>query len=423
MVVTHSSTDENRGDLGILIGMVRGIRASRPEVDITVVSAELCGGSTWSRAQIAETEALGVRVLGTPVPSRSMHGRTPIAWASRLTRSAAALVCARLVGGRARRIAHPDDRPVWDALSTADVVLAKGGSYLYSHGGFRGGMFVWRMLYLLRLSRALGHATVLMGVSVGPVHGRTARRMMRTALATCRRIYVRERLSAAYLDGALGHLDSEIERTADMAFLLDPPHSPPGLAGAEPVIALTIRALPFSHRRTQEAERARLSDVISDTLAELLEADKLLRIMIVVQVVGDMEPSTAIRDRLSRFKDRVTVVEAPGPAQLVSVYQQANVLLATRLHSTIFAALAGTPSVHIVSDTHKGLGISDDLGLRDWCVDADSIEREALTAQITSLMGARAAVSREMFEQIRALRHSAQSALNDGLTLGTGTAE
>jgi polysaccharide pyruvyl transferase WcaK-like protein len=241
--------------------------------------------------------------------------------------------------------------------------------------------------------------------------------MVRTTLAHCRRIYLREGLSEAYVAAVLGGLDSNVERAADMAFLLTPPAVPRTRSCHEPVVAVTIRAFPFAHRDTADSERERLSNVVVDTLTDLLEGNRLVRIVIVVQVAGDAEPSGTLRNRLARFEHRVTLVEPRHPDDLMSVYQRASVLVATRLHSTIYAALAGTPSVHIVSDAHKGFGISDDLGLRGWCVAAESVDREVLTARITSLMGDREVVSRQVSERINGLRRSAEKALGEALSL------
>ncbi len=418
VVITHMSTDENLGDFGILLGMISGIRRIEPDAKITVISAELPAKRGWSHAQVAATQALGVGLLGTPAYALAQHDGRALGWVARMIRTAAALGAARLAGRRARAIAHPDDRGTWDALSAADVVLAKGGSYLYSNGTLRSRMFLWRMRYLLTLSAAMGQAPALMGVTVGPLHSRGARRDVRATLTRCRKVYVRESLSAAYLDG----IGLQVARASDMAFLLEPLRPAMSRTADPRLIALTIRSLPFAHSSAPDAARSRFSAAIRDTLTSLLESDPQLRIVLVVQVAADAEPSLAVVRGLPYPEDRLSIARATHPDDLMVIYERATVLVATRLHSTIFAALAGTPSIHIVSDPHKGYGISNDLGLERWCVAADELDHQSLTSRIIQLIADRDAVSPAVAQRVEALRHEAHAALADALAGQSGNA-
>ena len=328
-----------------------------------------------------------------------------------MIRAAAALEAARLVGHRARAIAHPLDRGTWDALDAADVVLAKGGSYLYSNGALRSRIFLWRMRYLLGLSTAMGRAPALMGVTVGPLQSRGTRRDVRATLTRCRQVYVRENLSAVYL----ARIGVGVARASDMAFLLEPPTPGVRLTAPPPLVALTIRALPFAHSGSPDAARRRFSAAIRDTLTSLLESDPQLRIVLVVQVAADAAPSRAAVRGLSYPEDRLSIAHATTPDELMPIYARATVLVATRLHSTIFAALVGTPSIHIVSDPHKGYGISQDLGLSRWCVAADELDHRSLTSLINQLITDRDTVSPMVVERVAGLRHDAQVALADAL--------
>ena len=406
------STDENLGDFGILLGMVSGIRRIEPDAEITVISAELPGNRGWSDAQVARTQALGVRLLGTPAYARGRHDGRVVGWIARMIRTAAALGAARFAGHRARAIAHPEDRNTWDALANADIVLAKGGSYLYSNGKLRSRVFLWRMRYLLTLAAALGRAPALMGVTVGPLQSRGARRDVRATLARCRQVYVRESRSASYLAG----IGLEVARASDMAFLLEPPIPAPSRTARPPVDRLDdpcccrspTPALPMSLDVGSPA-------VIRQTLTSLLESDPRLRIVLVVQVAADAEPSQAMVRDLSYPDDRLSIAHATHPDDLMLIYERATVLVATRLHSTIFAALAGTPSIHIVSDPHKGYGISEDLGLDRWCVAADELDHRSLTSLIIQLIADRDTVSPTVAERVPGLRHEAHAALADAL--------
>lgn len=70
--------------------------------------------------------------------------------------------------------------------------------------------------------------------------------------------------------------------------------------------------------------------------------------------------------QLSRYEGLPNALcEALSPPELIAFYGQSLILVGARLHSILFALIAGTPSIAIAVSKHKTLGIMQILGLED----------------------------------------------------------
>jgi colanic acid/amylovoran biosynthesis protein len=100
----------------------------------------------------------------------------------------------------------------------------------------------------------------------------------------------------------------------------------------------------------------------------------------------------------------VTVVDAAlAPAELQAAYSRLDLLVATRMHSAIFALSAGVPALAI-GYLHKSAGIMQMLGLDQHVLDIDTIDAEQLCAAADRLWDERAAVRERLATRIPAMR-------------------
>lgn len=81
----------------------------------------------------------------------------------------------------------------------------------------------------------------------------------------------------------------------------------------------------------------------------------------------------------------------------MALYRAADVVVTQHLHSFIFAAMMGTPSLVISVDGHKVEGLVDGLGLPGWMViDAASDGPATLVDRVRRLRRTRAAVTADL---------------------------
>jgi polysaccharide pyruvyl transferase WcaK-like protein len=405
IVVTHMSSDRNKGDLAILTATVGALRQARPGARITLVSAELPSGAV-PPAETRFSAELGAAILGTPVPSLRRHGRRAGSWLLRLARAELSLLTVRLLGRRGLGLVPRRDWPFFQELLAAELVVAKGGSYLYSRGGLSEVLYVWRMLYPLRAALAARRPPVLLGVSLGPFRPRFTRLLARRVLRQCRMVYVREELSGETASSVLGL--AQVRSVPDFALLLE---SPAGPALGVWTIGFTVRDYSFPEAAAPAESRRAYTAALVKAVDELLAEDPQVRIVFVPQVLDDI---AVARELHASFRQpaRVEVLKGDLPIeQLLRVYAGIEVMVATRLHSAILAAVAGTPVVHLVYDRQKGLGVMARLGLEEWTLPADALDGQTLAAAIRRLRGERERVVAHLAQRVPELRAELRTAL------------
>jgi polysaccharide pyruvyl transferase WcaK-like protein len=351
VVVTNMANDGNRGDLAILSGTISALRAAEPGIGISIAPAEVGSRERLDGAAMADSTALADGpLIASPVPGRVDEGGPALLWTYRTAR---ALVSQAL---GLRWIEGAVDADFREAIGDADLVIAKGGSYLFSYPGLKQALFAARMVHSLRVARSVGTPSVVLGTSLGPVQ-RPLRRYFQSTLGSCRAVITREDLSFAFAREQL-HL-SNVQHGVDMAFALYPgAQSERSRAG----IAITPRDLPFE---PPEA-RLRYESAVVDAV-ELLLAETDQRCYFAVQVDRDRDLCERLARRVGNA-ERVEVahVDSLSLPELIDWYGRRELLIATRLHSVILAALMHTPSVILECDPPKMIGISEQLGLADW---------------------------------------------------------
>jgi polysaccharide pyruvyl transferase WcaK-like protein len=371
IALTHMSSDCNKGDYAILSATVNALRDVAPGALITAVSAELPHTALDRPADTRLTKGLGCEIVGTPVPSLHAFAGGRGRWALNLIRAELLVWAKRIVGDRALMLVSREDREFFRTLADADVVVAKGGSYLHSLGGLGEVIYLWRMLYPLRIAHAHRRKTVLLGVSFGERYSLLTRAMLRTALRSRVRIYAREPLSLAFARSELGIVEEDLQLIPDLAFLTAEETSRRP-AGDELWIGVTVRCSRFTDAPPALALE-RYKQTLEHVLGDILRADPRARVIFIPQVLEDIPLAHDIAAALE-CPDRVGAFDADlSLEELLALYAGLDVLIGTRLHSIILAAVTATPFVHIVVERSKSNGTLEMLGMESAGVPYDGI--------------------------------------------------
>jgi colanic acid/amylovoran biosynthesis protein len=406
IAITHMSSDRNKGDFAILAATVAAFRRASPGCELTAISAELARAD-GARAETRLTRSLGVDIVPTPVPSRRALGRGSIRWVARLFAAEISLAAVRIAGRRAVRYLPAPDRRLFECFYAADLVVAKGGSYLHSRGGPNEVLYLLRMLYPLRAALAARRPLRVLGVSVGPFRPRPMAGIAARVLRRCKSIHVREDISQSTCRESLG---IEVEFVPDLAFLLDPQE--PARPG-EAAIGFTVREYGFPESTDPAAASDRYRRAIVKAIDELHRREPGLRVVFIPQVLDDVPIGAEIRGKLAH-PERAEVLETDlSPEELMAVYGGLELLVATRLHSAILAIDAGTPPIHLVYEREKGLGVMRRLGLEEWTMRADALDGDELVRRILSLRAGRNQVRAQLQAALPLLRAEIRAAVAD----------
>jgi len=240
------------------------------------------------------------------------------------------------------------------------------------------------------LCMAYGRPVAYASGSVWGEFAAPARWLLRQVFRRCAHISVRESASVSNLHALLGAGPGPpILRVPDLslAVLQDRKRAPaPDLRAHGIEIAVTL----MDWDGFGPAARDRYVEAVARFVEERIEAQGA-SVTIVPQVVKQWESASRIaRDVVARIapsaRESVNVI-AGGLSvdELVARYRASDLLLATRMHSAIFAWAVGTPVIAIPYDAGAKWQILADLGAGDLMIDYDRVTADALRARFERL--------------------------------------
>lgn len=407
-VMLHGYSDSNKGDLAIVVASIEALRDLYPDSHIALQTVFPLEDPDFAFHHRFVTK-LGVTVvpMGIPSPyanteSHSMGRNLSAAW--KLGRNA--LIQKILLAIPAARALFPQQAISLDQLREADVILLKGGQYIYNdQGGIRGLLYLWRILNPVKVARKLGKPVVMLGQSVGPIIGEQAERMTREALRGCQRLIVREDLSARLME-KMG-LASITVVAPDMAFLIRPRAPEVLIAEGERLLhgewlGVTVVNWNFPGTADPQAQRASYEAALVE-VCERVYRTFGLKIALFPQVTvrhhgeSDMDMILRVETALRQRDVEVMAIASDlRPDEFSYFYGRCEMLLGTRLHSCILAACAGRPVVAIRYQGYKTEGVMTGLGLGEYVHDINKVDANALFASVCQALERRVALSEQI---------------------------
>jgi polysaccharide pyruvyl transferase CsaB len=294
------------------------------------------------------------------------------------------------------------------AMKSADLLISGGGSFLHE-ADFElfGRSFLFRagrlrpvpyFLSIVFMARAAGLPVMWYSQGLGPLHTRSAKRLVAAAGSASQLVTWRDRESArlAYEVGVRGPVQLVVP---DPAYALAP-----ALSDAAEVIAGC--GLRSGARYLAVCPRPWLGrSAYLDSLGEALEKVAAVRDLEVVLVPFhesfDPPACEALAARPG-FAGRAHCLRpVASPSLLAAILGGAELVVAMRLHSGILAATAGTPAVAIDYDP-KTSAFAVQTGQSPWAVSVDELEGgdprgalvQAIVESLSQAQARRAALAR-----------------------------
>lgn len=339
VLILHGVNIWNTGDLGLLEASVGRLR---DELGADVrIWCEDAFGQPIERVH-PHLEALDIELTPALVGVRHHAGSGKLSFLGRMLVVAAGAIIVRILGRKALRALPATVAAPLRTMLDADVIVSKAGGHLYSTKDRRIGASSY--LVTIWVATLLRRPTVIYAQSVGPFSGWLADRVARMALRGASLATAREPRSFEWLSHVVP--SSKLHLTADEAFLLADPVEAPRPA------VLGMTAVTWRFPGHPDPDRARLS--YEEALVEVARwyIDERGGDVRFVRWLsgGHREDDRELIDRLVRRIDRPGRIEAIGPFAPVAASRklgEMELIVASRLHSAIFAMVAGTPAVAI----------------------------------------------------------------------------
>jgi len=391
-------SEKNRGDAAIQVGLVRLVRAQFPEATVSVVSSLGANQSRDLPEHFPHTREEGVAVYGglcpTTVSLQESNRFLQVKAIRAFVAGGSFLLCVALLGLLAVRVPvsllavcmPASFRKTIQILAESDMVVWRGTNFRSGTSFLRDAYstFFWCFQPLACLF--MGKPVTCVGVSLWLPRTFVARAIYRMAFRQCIFFAVREEESLGRVRSILGGRGPEVVLMPDLSFILLKELT--GLSSSSTrgdQVGVTI----VDRHKGDSAGRARYTRVMRAILNEIV-SNPATSIVIIPQVTTRSEDASGIieeilSDLAPRARDRITIgVGEHSIEELVAEYARLDYLVATRLHSSIFALASGTPVFVMRYDEGPQWSILSMLGVGSFVVDYRATDERDIVERFRS---------------------------------------
>ena len=388
-------SEKNRGDAAMQLALVRLVRRRLPEARVTVMAAT--GADQWPAlaGELDHTGPLvddvvgGLRIwLTGPFRAGPLHVppiRKAVSGVNALLSIwlLAMLPILRRAPILARALPVELRRSI-RAVQEADLVLWNCRN-VKGEGPHGEAYAVWARLYDAAAAIELRRPVACVAASIWPLHSRVGRAIARTVLLRCLSISVRDPDSLGtareLLAGNVGRVPMALVPDLSLAVLDQSDRR------GSPRPRRELRRLGLTlvdNRSAGPADRRAYETALRSLLATHL-GRRGTEVVVVPQVTTRWQPTGAVLARVLDGLDASRVRVVPGKPtldELMVLYRDLDLLVATRMHSAIFALCLGTPAVAIAYTSGGKWGILDAIGAGEVVVPYRGIDAAALAESV-----------------------------------------
>jgi polysaccharide pyruvyl transferase WcaK-like protein len=373
--ITHCWTDDNKGDLGIILSTIAELRKQDTAAQIISISCFALHDNIYDSAHAMlrkHVDALYPGIFGNLVfhlgthKTKNRYLKVIMAFIEIFRM----LLVIMLPLGLSNMFLYQSERHTLKAIKCCDACIIKGGSIFTNENNLRSMFALTRLCMFYMLLKKCKVPYYLSGQSMGPVYGRWCTYWVNRVIEGANIVYVREMECISkypYLRYPNNYYYSN-----DTAFLL------PFEVVAAPAIDLDVLNIGFTVRPTDNRISIYI-DVIADVMrycVDILHAK--IHIFQQVSYIEDPDHETAcniIKALGESYRKEITYHQFDyTPQQLKYLYGRMNVFVGTRLHSTIFAMSMYVPCICLPYHGTKAQGIYRNLGVPEMIVDDLSVK-------------------------------------------------
>lgn len=387
ILITNGYSDSNKGDLAITLGTIEALKSAFTGAHITLQSVYSKKDPQFdfhNRFVRAQLDAIQEMIIPSPyVESAKSSLASHLLASMRLTLSYLGLFLHLVKLSSLTRFLNKNQDESINEFYTADLVVMKGGQYIYNdQGGVRGFLYLIRMLTPLFLRKDI----IIMGQSIGPIQGKLSKSLTKLALKRAKSILAREQKTIDYLKSDLGVFHN-VQPIPDMAFFFSTEIASVSVQDGPPLIGITVVNWYFPGEKNIEKCRESYAEKIAITV-NTLNKENSYNFVFIPQVTvehhgeSDLQMIDKIVRKLDADVEHSVIKEDLSIDKILKTYKKCRLLIGTRLHSCILALCANTPVIAIRYQGFKTEGIMRSLGLEHNVIEINNFTAEQLTMLI-----------------------------------------
>ncbi len=379
ILLTHVYTAKNKGDAGIVSGMLKRIREEWKGASIELSSMEkqdhnpfLSEGartiSSFFYEAIYTSSSFFVRILRTLI----------IVFTSTI-----AAFSYKFFGHQGFNLAYPrSSRTILRSYQEADIIIAVGGCYLRGDNSLRSYTTIILQLHSIMIGIILGKPVYLYSQSIGPFASTFQGWLVARVLNQTELIFAREQITQNLLD-EIGVNKRLVKKGIDAGFLLENNDKQFGSKYLNRKGIIGKNIIGVSVRNWLQADKQiRYEHEIAKTVDSITK-DKESFVVFIPQVTArdqnddDRLVAERVYKSIKNKKQAILINEELTHFQIKSIYSTLSCLIGTRMHANIFTLSTQVPVIAI-SYEHKTDGIMKGLGLSQWVVPIAEVESKEL---------------------------------------------
>ncbi len=410
-VLTHCYTDNNKGDVAIILATIQLIQDLDKNADITLLSTYGINDPRFtSDHNTIKQFANRISPSFFPEPIFILGIKSNVSRFLNFIAGAFKSLVLLLTKNKSllTLLFKKEEIDSINLFLNSDIIIAKGGSYLYSENtSFRQSLSLIRMLYPFALAIRYNKKIVIFSQSLGPVEGSFNQWLFKKILSKVHSIYLRESLcidNYPYVKSVCS--SSMCYIIPDSAFYLKNTGSEKAeikICDSQFNVGYTIVDHDFKYINSLE-ERKKLinnyKESIINSIKYLIDKKDAI-IHIFPQVKADVTSvSNITKSEMRLEKEIVKSFEGSkyfnnikfytdnwSPTELRNLYKKMNTLIGTRLHSVILSLSAGTPAINISYHGTKSRGILKQItGFEKYVIDINLINSISLIDLINEIL-------------------------------------
>lgn len=279
----------------------------------------------------------------------------------------------------------------------ADILLFTGGGYLRSQKGITQSLNLLMLLLMFYYATTCKAKKIIAPISFGPFAYKWQERLAAFVIKNFDIIMVREKYSHKILKK---YGIQNVLLSADTSLLLKYPKKK--YTNNKLILGFTIR------KWLENEKQKTFEDNFAKAIIRFSQQTKAI-VQPIVQVDApeygdiDLEITQNIVNTLNQNHISTNKITFVTNLSKTNIYSKSDLLLGVRMHSNILAALQGTPFVAI-SYEYKTTGISDFIGVKNYCIDINRANAKLLNKKLLLLEKNRDQVSQELLHSLKTIR-------------------
>ena len=402
IIITNAYTWYNKGDAGILLGIVNTLKKiynNNLEISVLSFTPDEDRKRYCKDKCIKEIQS---NILN-PHPYKHTKIGKLIAIIKLIIRTIYLSIMMKL---SMRRLIKKENS--YKLLNESDVIVVCGG-------GFLGGKKFDSLMPLFQIyaNTKIGKPVIVMGTSIEPIKSKVIKHFTEKILRKVDYIYAREKITYDYLETFLPK--NMFTLIPDMAFMLEDVEKESNLIKSfkdkhDITFGITVRKWNFPNLKiTSEEAMDNYMTAISEVMQKMIKeknAGFIFVPQVIVEYADDTDVARKIKEKLQdEYKEHFLILDNDlSPVEIKTLIGNMDFFIGTRMHSNIFATSMKIPTVAIAYEK-KTNGIMETVGLQDYIVEMDDITYKKLIEKVEGSLKNEMVIRKNLNDKILIIRN------------------